>query len=506
MTFIEYVRHSTCIEVIASRCWDCVNNQNYNLFMYQLIRLLLLFVFLQSICSCGKILQTPRASKARLGEVTSTTEDLKNLPPPKDKIVVAVYKFRDQTGQYKPTENGTSWSTAVTQGATTILIKALEESNWFIPIERENVGNLLNERKIIRSSRAQYGSGGETNQQLLPALLYAGVILEGGIISYDANIITGGAGLRYFGAGGGGQYRQDRVTVYLRAVSTSNGKILKTVYTSKTILSQAVDVGLFRFVRFGRLLEAETGFTYNEPSELAVTEAIEKAVQSLIIEGVFDALWELKEPRMVVDQSILDYKKEKELIPQTDIFGKQLDNRRNTLAFNIGSTTLQYKGDYPDPVLRTGLDLGLTFSRSPAFDLGLHFGMSQLATKQFYSADVSYLDVNGSYRLLPYDLFTPYLSGGLGLITSNNDRRFDFSNTIYPKVQGGFGFEYLLNKRIGLKAGVDYNYIFSDELDTVEQGKYNDFFWRGNIGLRFYFGKKLEGTRKFNFNEKSDGF
>jgi len=213
---------------------------------------LLSLLFLLS--SCGTLLrQSFETSRARLGEETQETAELKNLPLPKEKIVVAVYKFRDQTGQYKPSETGTSWSTAVTQGATTILIKALEDSKWFVPIERENVGNLLNERKIIRSSRAQYNSNGGQDQ-LLPPLLYAGVIIEGGIISYDANVITGGAGLRYFGAGGGGQYRQDRVTVYLRAISTSNGKVLKTVYSSKTILSQAVDVGLFRFVKFQKLL------------------------------------------------------------------------------------------------------------------------------------------------------------------------------------------------------------------------------------------------------------
>lgn len=174
----------------------------------------------------------------------------------------------------------------MTQGSTSILLKSLEDSGWFIPIERENVGNLLNERKIIRSSRAQYNTqSGEGQDQLLPPLLYAGVILEGGIISYDANVITGGAGIRYFGAGTSSQYRQG-VTVYLRAVSASNGKILKTVYTSKTILSQQLDGGLFQFVKFKRLLEAEIGFTYNEPSEIAVTEAIEKAVMSLIIEGL----------------------------------------------------------------------------------------------------------------------------------------------------------------------------------------------------------------------------
>jgi len=382
--------------------------------------LLLLSIFM--LAACGKVFQSPRASKARLGAVTSATEALKKLPPPKEQIVVAVYKFRDQTGQYKPSDNGNGFSTAVTQGATTILVKALEESKWFVPIERENVGNLLNERKIIRSSRTQY-NGNSDQKQLLPPLLYAGVILEGGIISYDANVITGGAGARYFGAGASGQYRQDRVTIYLRAVSTSNGKVLKTVYTSKTILSQAMDAGLFQFVSFSRLLETEMGFTYNEPSEMAVTEAIEKAVQSLIIEGVKDNLWELKEPRMIVDQSILDYEKEKELIPKTDIFGNVLDNRRSKVAVGLNTSSLQYKGDYPDPVYRSGLEADLTYSPSANVGLELSLGLNQLATKRFYTADVSYLDVNAHYRLLPFDVFTPIMSAGGGLITENRDGR-----------------------------------------------------------------------------------
>ena len=473
--------------------------------MKHLLHYFLFILIVLNCCSCGQLLYTPRVSKARLGEVTSTTENLRRLPPPKEKIVVAVYKFRDQTGQYKPTESGSSFSTAVTQGATTILIKALEDSDWFVPIERENVGNLLNERKIIRSSRTQYNKE-EPNKQILPPLLYAGVILEGGIISYDANVITGGAGLRYFGTGAGSQYRQDRVTVYLRAVSTSNGKVLKTVYTSKMILSQSVDGGLFRFVRFGRLLEAEMGFTYNEPSEIAVTEAIEKAVQSLIIEGVFDELWQLKEPRMVVDDEILAYKKEKEMIPQTDIFGSQLDNRRNSIALSGRSSTLQYKGDYPQSTLKTGFEFGMTYTKNPSFGLGFNLGMSRLATEQYYDSGVTYADFDAEYRLLPYDRLSPLINVGAGFITNNINSRFDFSNKIFPKVHSGVGLEYLFTNNIGIEANLNYNYVFSDALDAIEQGKYNDFYWRANIGLNFYLGKKPESSRKFNFNETNNDF
>jgi len=247
------------------------------------------------IYGCAPYFHQPmKTSKARLGAEAPGHDILTELPAPEEKIVAAVYKFRDQTGQYKPTLNGSSFSTAVTQGATSVLLRALEESGWFTVIERENLGNLLNERKIIRSSRAEFAEQTGRREPMLPPLLFAGIVLEGGIISYDANVLTGGAGLRYFGAGASGQYREDRVTIYLRAISTSNGRILKTVYTSKTVLSQQVDVGLFRFVKFKRLLETETGFTYNEPSEMAVKEAIEKAVQSLIIEGVIEGMWQFK--------------------------------------------------------------------------------------------------------------------------------------------------------------------------------------------------------------------
>ncbi|WP_273005077.1 CsgG/HfaB family protein, partial [Leeuwenhoekiella blandensis] len=196
---------------------------------------LYVLLLLITLSSCGSYFNQPLSQQdARLGEVTSHTTTLTQFPEPAEPVVAGVYNFKDQTGQYKNVENGSTFSTAVSQGATTMLIKALEDSKWFTPIERENLGNLLNERNIIRSTRDEYRKNNNPNEPNLPPLLYAGVLLEGGIISYDSNIITGGLGARYFGVGGSTQYRQDRLTVYLRAVSTSSGRVLKTVYVSKT--------------------------------------------------------------------------------------------------------------------------------------------------------------------------------------------------------------------------------------------------------------------------------
>ncbi|HKI78841.1 MAG TPA: CsgG/HfaB family protein, partial [Ignavibacteriaceae bacterium] len=208
---------------------------------------LLFLILLQVFNGCAS-LEPFRTSNATLGERTEMDNSLGTLPPPKDPVIVAVYTFRDQTGQYKISTTGTSFSTAVTQGATSILMKSLEDSGWFIPIEREGLSDLLNERKIIRSSRENYLGADGKKLPDLPPLLYAGVIFEGGIISYDSNVLTGGEGVKYLGLSASGQYHQDRVSIYLRAVSTQNGRVLKTVYSSKTVLSQQIDVGLYKFV------------------------------------------------------------------------------------------------------------------------------------------------------------------------------------------------------------------------------------------------------------------
>lgn len=271
---------------------------------------------------CAELAYT-HTERAKIGYTTAIHNDLISLPPPKQKVVVAVYKFRDQTGQYKTSAQATTFSTAVTQGATSMLNKALEDSGWFTPIERESLLNLLNERKIIRSTRLQYQNEQGQKMPALPPLLFAGVLLEGGIIAYDTNLLTGGFGARYFGVGGSGKTRRDSVTIYLRLVSTQNGQVLKTVSTTKSVLSRQVDFGIYRFVSVKRLLEVEAGLSTNEPPSMCVLEAIEKAVSDLIIEGIQDGLWTLKNPEDINSPIIQNYLKEKQQTEKTVTFDEE---------------------------------------------------------------------------------------------------------------------------------------------------------------------------------------
>ncbi|MBJ6749913.1 CsgG/HfaB family protein [Geomonas anaerohicana] len=263
------------------------------------------------------VIGTGRATPGFGGYATSTHKALMGLPKPKQRIPVAVYKFRDQTGQYKYSSNVSSFSTAVTQGSTTMLIKALEDSGWFVPIEREGLNNLLTERKIIRQTSESYAATakarGEVPPQIeLPPLMYAGIMLEGGIISYDTNLVTSAMGGKLTGIGASLQYRQDQLSIFLRAVSTKNGVILKTVNTTKTVLSRELDAGVFKFISIKDLLEAEIGFSTNEPAAICTVEAIEKSVFDLIVEGILAGLWELKDPADIGTPLIKKYLEERE--------------------------------------------------------------------------------------------------------------------------------------------------------------------------------------------------
>ena len=205
-------------------------------------------------------------------------------------MTVAVYGFKDLTGQMKPNEKLAVFSKAVTQGAEVFLIKSMQDSkNWFRVVERVGLDNLIKERQLIRNQREVYE--GKDAKALKP-LTVAGVLIEGGIIGYDSNIRSGGNGARFLGIGGSQQYRVDEVTVSLRLISITSGEVLLTNAVSKTIYSTAHNVGVLKFVDSStKALELESGAALNEPTTYAVRVAIEQAVYEMIVDGQKKGLW-----------------------------------------------------------------------------------------------------------------------------------------------------------------------------------------------------------------------
>ena len=224
-----------------------------------------------------------------------TYQQLLDLPPAKVMPVVAVYNFQDLTGQRKRRDNLADFSTAVTQGNTELLIDALKTAGggkWFRVVERHGIDNLVRERQIIRGTREEH----DDKTQGIQPLLFAGIILEGGVIGYDTNMESGGRGARTLGVGRTTSYRRDVVTVSLRGISTLTGEVLLNVQTRKTILSVGTGFDVFKFIDMDtQLVEYEDGVAENESVTVATRAAIEAAVLALIKQGDKRGYWEIQE-------------------------------------------------------------------------------------------------------------------------------------------------------------------------------------------------------------------
>ena len=249
----------------------------------------------------GPSLQILEESKVSPSLQVSPIKDRLAEVPPLDgpKITIAVYGFRDATGQRKPADNIANLSSAVTQGSEVWVIKALQDvggGNWFEVVERVGMDNLIKERQLIRSTREVYEKELPNGPTPLKPMLFAGLILEGGIVGYDSNTAVGGVGARYLGVGAQTEYRIDTVTVVMRLVSVSTGKVLMSIATEKTIASYRSGADIFKFFDLGtKLVEAETGYSVNEPVNYAVRAAIEQGIIELVHEGNSRDMWKFVE-------------------------------------------------------------------------------------------------------------------------------------------------------------------------------------------------------------------
>jgi len=226
--------------------------------------------------------------------------------PDQGKIVLAVYQFGDLTGQQKPNTNFGEMSKAVTQGSVNLLIKALKDAGdgkWFRVVERDSLQSLLQERKLIRTTRQM--TQGDQAQPLGP-MLYAGAYITGGIVGYDSNTLSGGAGARYLGIGGRAEYRHDTVTVVLRLINVVSGEVELAIMAEKTILSVSTGADVFKYLDTDtQLLEIEVGVAKNEPVTYAVRKVIEASVVELINAGEVKGLWSYK-PEPWVNPGVIE--------------------------------------------------------------------------------------------------------------------------------------------------------------------------------------------------------
>jgi len=286
-----------------------------------LLNSLIGITFLLSGCAS---FQDTGSNKPPIVAPTPLLERLSKIPElDGEPIYVGVNSFKDLTGARKSVDNYASFSSAVTQGGEAWLIESLLDSNgWFKVLERGELDTVMRERALVQQTREDFTDDDDTG---LKPLLFAGLLIHGGIISYDTNEVSGGIGAAYLGIGAHEQHRKDVVTVSLRFVSTLTSEILLSSTVSKTIYSTAVGSDVFKFVNDALdPLEIEIGFAKNELVSVATRAAIDLAIIELIEKGEKKKMWKFKkqpkeekpspDPQPKKEKTTINSKKDKSIL------------------------------------------------------------------------------------------------------------------------------------------------------------------------------------------------
>ncbi|MEA1964876.1 MAG: CsgG/HfaB family protein [Candidatus Aerophobetes bacterium] len=214
---------------------------------------------------------------------TEITEKLLSLSVPEERVSVAVYELRDKTGQYKDDKLANRKSTAISQGATEMLITALDRSHQFTVLDRVNFKHLLTEQDLRGKKRlAKNNPYPELNK-----LIGAKYIVGGAITEYNCDVVTGGTKLAVAGVGGKTKFAKATAAIDLRVTDTTTGEVVKTLSMKDKIIGKMVGLNLFSFFKTENLYELESGKGNQEPINLVVRRLIEDMVYQLVESGVF---------------------------------------------------------------------------------------------------------------------------------------------------------------------------------------------------------------------------
>ena len=245
-----------------------------------------MLAFSVALGACANI-QDAETSKPDISN-QSLSGVLSELPQVKsDPLIVGVYSIPDQTGQRALSAGQTTMSSAIPQGLTALLVQELTnvgEGAYFRVVERENIDDLLNERRIVASTL------GESAELNLQPLLLPGVLLTGSAVSYDRKVYQNFAGIGAASINLQKDVYVDRVGFVLRATSVQTGEVLESIYVSKEVRSQVSGLTGLKIIDED-MAGAEIGSAANEPTSIAVRKAIAAAVNELSLRGIERGWW-----------------------------------------------------------------------------------------------------------------------------------------------------------------------------------------------------------------------
>jgi curli biogenesis system outer membrane secretion channel CsgG len=228
------------------------------------------------LLGCGANLGDLMTSKAQVthaGGPTITQAQAEPYDGPKARIAVA--RFTDKTGKGW-------WTGSIGDGMSDMLATALFNTNRFIVVERQILGEMKEEQELVRQGLVKPGAAAPRGQWEGPDLLITGAVTE-----FEPGAAGGAAGV-----GGGswgsliggvfGALQKSHIAIDLRVVDTATRRVVAAtrVEGSATDVAAAVGavVGFTTGVHLGGALSA----WQKTPLEKALRVALEEGVNFVV--------------------------------------------------------------------------------------------------------------------------------------------------------------------------------------------------------------------------------
>ena len=202
---------------------------------------------------------------------------------------ITVGSFSDRTGQFRDLDRQ-RYSKVLTQAGDLVLYHILYKAlGPRIIVERE----APNWKRITDEYRSSFTKNGIRTGLITKAgpeggLVGAHYMVTGAIVFYHADRYTGGGGLNIDGIGGNIKVSPATVGIELRLVNISTSEVYWSTLLESWTTGMRVGADLFRFIdAFGGdyLVQAEAGFAYQLPADLAFQTCLATAVTEMIEEN-----------------------------------------------------------------------------------------------------------------------------------------------------------------------------------------------------------------------------
>jgi hypothetical protein len=225
-------------------------------------------------------------------------------------------------------------------------------------------------------------------------------------------------------------------------------------------------------------LEAEMGFTQNEPVSLAVTQAIEKAVYTLILECVEDGTFRIEKVHEKEVKDLLAKHHAEQIRNEKQLVGNKFNDKERSRASVLAIVNGDLiKGDYTDAKMNIGGKVGFKYFFTDHFNTELSAGFETLENKDIVKNNFMYTELNLEYLMLPKFTVSPYAYVGIGTM---------FKDKNFLKYQFGGGLEYLAGNNLSLRLNAQYDMGFDDTWDNFVNGKRKDQAFHIGLGINYY--------------------